>query len=36
MKLNGVVQLEGTNKDQQIQLPNHFRANQQLKHVVGV
>ena len=34
MKWNGigVVQLEGTIKDHLVQLPDHFRANQKLKH----
>lgn len=30
---NRVVQLEGTYKDRQVQLPNHFRANQKLGYI---
>jgi len=29
-----ILQLEGTFKDHQVQLPEHFKANQKLKHII--
>lgn len=33
MEWNRIVQMEGTPKDHQVQMPEHFRANPNIKHV---
>lgn len=34
MKRNRIVQLEETSKDNEVQLPDYFRTNEELKHII--
>lgn len=34
MEWNRIVQLEETSKDGEVQLPDYFRANEELKHII--
>lgn len=34
IKYSRVVELKGTYKDYEVQLPDHFRTNQKLRHII--